>query len=144
MKMRSRQELNAGLDAGVSARARRFAALALALALAAIAAADARAQAYPAKPIHLVIGFAPGGAADYVARGMSDSMSRTLGQPVLVENRAGAGSSIAAEYVAKSAPDGHTILIASPSSIAVNPAINPKLGYKPADLLPVTKVSAGL
>lgn len=98
-------------------------------------------QAYPSRPIHLVIGFAPGGAADLVARAMSAAMARTLGQPVVVENRAGAGSSIAADYVAKAAPDGYTILIASPSSIAVNPAINPQLGYKPADLLPVSKVS---
>jgi len=102
---------------------------AIALALAAMAASEARAQAYPNKPIHLVIGFAPGGAADYVARGMSDSMSRTLGQPVLVENRAGAGSSIAAEYVAKSAPDGYTILIATTSTHSVGPALSAKLPY---------------
>jgi tripartite-type tricarboxylate transporter receptor subunit TctC len=118
------------------------AATGLALALAGLViVAPAHGQAYPARPIHLVIGFAPGGAADYVARSMSEFMGRTLGQPVLVENRAGAGSSIAAEYVAKSAPDGYTILIASPSSISVNPAINPALGYKPADLAPVTKVT---
>ena len=83
--------------------------------------------AYPTKPIRLVIGFAPGGAADVVARTLGESLSRTLGQPVLVENRAGAGSSIAAEHVAKSVPDGYTLLIASPSSISVNPALNPKL-----------------
>ncbi|UUZ74158.1 tripartite tricarboxylate transporter substrate binding protein [Polaromonas sp. P1(28)-8] len=65
-----------------------------------------------------------------------------MGQPIVVENRAGAGSSIAAEAAAKSAPDGYTVLIASPSSISVNPALNPKLGYTARDLTPVTKVSS--
>lgn len=102
---------------------------------------DALAQAYPSKPIRLVLGFAPGGAADYVSRAMSEPLSRALGQPVVVDNKPGAGSSIAADFVAKSAPDGYTILIASPSAISVNPALNPKLGYKPSDLLPVSKVS---
>ena len=102
----------------------------------------ADAQTYPNKPVKLVVGFAPAGAADYVARAMSEPLSRALGQPVIVENRAGAGSSIAAEYVAKSAPDGYTLLIASPSSISVNPAVNPKLGYSARDLAPVIKVSS--
>jgi tripartite-type tricarboxylate transporter receptor subunit TctC len=73
---------------------------------------------------------------------MSEPLSRALGQPVVVENRPGAGSSIGADFVAKSPPDGYTILIASPAAISVNPALNPKLGYKPSDLVPVTKVSA--
>ncbi|MEQ1516324.1 MAG: tripartite tricarboxylate transporter substrate binding protein [Usitatibacteraceae bacterium] len=102
----------------------------------------ASAQAYPNRPIRMVIGFAPGGAADIVARTFGEAMSRALGQPVLVENRAGAGSSIAAENVAKSAPDGYSVLIASPSSISVNPALNPKLNYKPTDLVPITKISS--
>ena len=97
---------------------------------------------YPNKPVRLVIGFAPGGAADYVARVLAEPMGRMLGQSIIVENRAGAGSSIAAEYVAKATPDGYTLLIASPSSISVNPAVNPKLGYSARDLAPVTKVSA--
>src|SRR6187549_1874028 len=96
---------------------------------------DAAAQ-YPNKPIRLVIGFAPGGAADTVARALSAPLGNILGQPVIVENRAGAGSSIAAENVAKSAPDGYTLLIASPASISVNPALNPKLPYKASDLTP--------
>jgi Uncharacterized protein conserved in bacteria len=103
--------------------------------------ADALAQTYPSKPIRLVIGFAPGGAADVVARTVGEAMSRLLGQQIFVENRAGA-SSIAAENVAKSAPDGYSLLIASPSSISVNPAIDPKLNYRPSDLLPVTKITA--
>ena len=84
---------------------------------------------YPNKPVKLLVGFAPGGAADHVARSMSDAFGRALGTSVVVENRAGAGSSIAAEIVAKAPADGYTVLIASPSSISVNPALNPKLGY---------------
>lgn len=103
---------------------------------------DAFAQAYPSKPIRLVVGFAPGGAADTVARALGEPLGRALGQPIVIENRAGAGSSIAAENVARSAPDGYSLLIASPASISVNPALNPKLGYKPADLTPITKVSS--
>ncbi len=106
-----------------------------------IATADASAQAYPSRPIRLVVGFAPGGAADTVARALGEPLSRALGQPIIIENRAGAGSSIAAENVAKSPADGYSILIASPASISVNPAINPKLNYRPGDLLPITKVS---
>lgn len=108
-----------------------------------LASLNVAAQApYPSKPVRLVIGFAPGGAADYVARVLAEPMGRTLGQSIIVENRAGAGSSIAAEYVSKAAPDGYTLLIASPSSISVNPAVNPKIGYRASDLAPVTKVSA--
>ena len=110
--------------------------------LAAGISCSAGAQNYPNKPVKLVVGFAPAGAADFVARAMSEPLSRALGQPVVVENRAGAGSSIAAEYVAKAAPDGYTLLIASPSSISVNPAVNPKLGYTARDLAPVIKVSS--
>ena len=107
----------------------------------ALAAHDAGAQAYPNKPIRLVVGFAPGGAADTVARAFAEPLGRALGQPIVVENRAGAGSSIAAENVAKSPPDGYSLLIASPASISVNPALNSKLNYKPSDLFPITKVS---
>lgn len=96
---------------------------------------------YPNKPIRLVIGFSPGGAADYVARSMSDAFGKALGQPVVVDNKPGNGSSLAADIVAKSSPDGYTLLIASPSSISVNPALNPKVSAKPGDLLPITKIT---
>jgi len=116
---------------------------ALAAALAASTlGADALAQGYPAKPVRLVVGFAPGGAADTVARALGEGLGRALGQPIVIENRAGAGSSIAAENVAKSPPDGYSVLIASPSSISVNPALNPRLTYKASELAPITKVSA--
>lgn len=116
--------------------------LVLALAVAAAGCgAWAQPAAWPAKPVRLVIGFAPGGAADYVARAMSDAFGKALGQPVLVDNKPGNGSSIAAELVAKAPADGYTLLIASPSSISVNPALNPKLGYQPSELLPITKIT---
>ncbi len=101
----------------------------------------AQPAAYPSRPIRLVVGFAPGGAADSVARAMSDAFGKALGQPVVVDNRPGNGSSIAADIVAKSAPDGYTLLIASPSSISVNPALNPSLTYSAKDLTAITKMT---
>jgi len=106
-------------------------------------AAQAYAQPadYPNRPVRLVIGFAPGGAADTVARSMSEAFGKSLGQTVVVENKPGAGSSIAADYVVKAPADGYTVLIASPSSISINPALNPKLSYTAKDLKPVTKIT---
>ena len=118
-------------------RAQLFAGLACA-----VIASAAAAQGYPNKPIRLIVGFAPGGAADYVARTVSEPLARALGQAMVVENRAGAGSSIAADFVSKAAPDGYTVLIASPSSISVNPALNPKLGYSAKDLAAVSRITA--
>ena len=115
----------------------------LAAALAAPAAIAQGAAAYPSKPVRMLVGFPPGGAADFVARALGEPLARELGQPIVIENRPGAGSSIAAELAARAAPDGYTILIASPSSIMVNPLLMPKLGYNAkTDLAPVTQVSA--
>ncbi|MGJ7498191.1 Bug family tripartite tricarboxylate transporter substrate binding protein [Variovorax sp. RT4R15] len=117
--------------------------IALVLGLCTWAAMPVAAQPadYPSKPIRLVIGFAPGGAADYVARAMSNAFGKALGQPVVVDNKPGNGSSIAADLVAKAPADGYTLLIASPSSISVNPALNPKLPYTARDLAAVTKMT---
>jgi tripartite-type tricarboxylate transporter receptor subunit TctC len=115
--------------------------LAAGAALVFAATTHAHAQAWPNKPIRLVIGFAPGGAADHVARTIADPLSKLLGQTVTVDNRAGAGSSLAADFVAKAPADGYTLLIASPSSISVNPSLNPKLTYT-KDLQAVTRVTA--
>ena len=116
--------------------------LAAALILGAMACgAHAQPAAYPSKPIRLVVGFAPAGAADSVARAMSDAFGKALGQTVVVDNKPGNGSSIAADLVSKSAPDGYTLLIASPSSISVNPALNPSLPYAVKDLIAVTKMT---
>ncbi len=102
----------------------------------------AQAQAWPAaKPIRLVIGFAPGGAADFVARTLSEPLAKLLGQSVVVENRAGAGSSLAADFVSKAPADGYTLLIASPSSVSVNPSLNPKLAYM-KDLVALTRLTS--
>jgi len=111
--------------------------------LLALFASQVFAQAYPARPLRMAVGFTPGGAADFVARAFQEPLGRALGQPVVVENKPGAGSSIAAEFVAKSAPDGYTFLIASPSSILVNPLLSPKADFQPLkDLVPVSKVSS--
>src|SRR6185436_19626223 len=116
--------------------------LAAAILWAAAGALQAQSS-FPNRPIKLVVGFAPAGAADFVARTLGEPLSRGLGQPVVIDNRPGAGSSIAAEFVAKSAPDGYTLLIASPSSILVNPLLMPKPGYDAKrDLVPITKVSS--
>src|SRR3954466_8507648 len=113
------------------------------LLLLAVLAGNAQSQTYPNRPIRLVVGFAPGGAADFVARTLSEPLGRGLGQRVVVGDRPGAGSSIAAEHVAKSAADGYTVLIASPSSILVNPLINKQNALQPLkELAPVTKVSS--
>lgn len=120
---------------------KRKALAALALALVGAGTHAQSGAPYPNKPVKLLVGFAPGGAADHVARSISDAFGRALGTSVVVENRAGAGSSIAAEIAAKAPADGYTVLIASPSSISVNPALNPKLGYSPKDLAPVTKIT---
>jgi tripartite-type tricarboxylate transporter receptor subunit TctC len=112
-------------------------------ALALVAAIGAaQAQGYPSRPVHLVVGFAPAGAADTVARAMSDAFGKAIGANIIVDNKPGAGSSLAADFVAKAPADGYTVLLASPSSISVNPALNPKLAYKFSDLLPVLKVTS--
>ncbi|SNT30010.1 Tripartite-type tricarboxylate transporter, receptor component TctC [Noviherbaspirillum humi] len=105
------------------------------------AAPGAQAQSYPSKPIKLVVGFTPGGAADFTGRVAAEALSKVLGQSIIIENKPGAGSSIAAEFVAKAPPDGYTILIASPSSMSVNPAMNPKKNYGVNTLVPITRIS---
>ena len=111
---------------------------AAALLLAAGAAPWARAQTWPAKPIRIVVNFPPGGAADQLARALSQPLQDSLGQPVTVENRAGAGGNIGADAVAKSPGDGHTLLLASGGTVSVNPHIYARMPFDPnKDLLPV-------
>ncbi|TWG89197.1 tripartite-type tricarboxylate transporter receptor subunit TctC [Cupriavidus gilardii J11] len=97
----------------------------------AAASTGAQAQAYPTKPIQLVIPFPPGGATDVIGRLLGKKLGDRLGQPVVIENRAGAGTIVGAGYVAKAAPDGYTLLISSGTTFTVNPAIHAKLPYDP-------------
>jgi tripartite-type tricarboxylate transporter receptor subunit TctC len=112
------------------------------VALAMALCGSALAQAWPDRPVKLVVGFTPGGAADYVGRSVGDALGRALGQPIIIDNKPGAGSSLAADFVSKAAPDGYTILIASPSAISVNPAIDPKRAPAVNSLVPVAKLTA--
>ncbi|MDZ4778962.1 MAG: tripartite tricarboxylate transporter substrate-binding protein [Planctomycetia bacterium] len=112
-----------------------------ALALAAVslvltANADAQPAAYPAKPIKIVIAFAPGGIADSVGRLISQKLSDRLGQPVVVENHSGAAGNIGTRLVAKAEPDGHTLLV-NTTSMAINVSLYKEAGYKISDFVPV-------
>ena len=91
----------------------------------------AHADGYPAKPVQLVVPFPPGGAVDIVGRTISKKLGDRLGQPIVVENKAGAGTVVGAAYVANAPADGYTLLISSGSTFTVNPALNAKLPYDP-------------
>ena len=119
-------------------------ALAIALLLAGGAAARAQAPAYPERPIHLVAPFPAGGLADVIARAVGDEISRALGQPVVVENRAGAGGNVGAEYVAKSTPDGYTLLMASAGILTANQYLYAQMPFDPATAFAPVSVVADM
>jgi tripartite-type tricarboxylate transporter receptor subunit TctC len=104
----------------------------------ALAAGPAFAQAWPAKPIKLVVNFAPGGVADVIARTIAQPLQESLGQTVVVENRGGSNGNIGGDAVAKSAPDGYTLLMSSGGMVSVNPHLYAKMAFDPTkDLVPV-------
>ena len=110
-------------------------------ALAILPALDAAAQTYPTKPIRMIVPFAAGGPNDVIGRVIAQKVSEQIGQPVVVENRAGAGGAIGTAFVGTSAPDGYTILISGTSSLAINPSLYKKLPYDPIkDFAPVSLV----
>ena len=115
----------------MGARSYRCAVLTALIAAVSAGAAPAAAQTYPSRPITLVVPFPPGGSATIIARIIADKMSEGLGQQIVVDNRGGAGGSIAARQVAKSAPDGATLLLAFTGTLAVSPLIFANLGYDP-------------
>src|SRR5690348_4648052 len=115
---------------------------ALGAASAATLLSRAALAAYPDRPIHLVVPFAAGGNADVVGRIVAEQIGKGVGQPVVVDNRGGAGGSIGAEAVARAAPDGYTLLVGSNGPLTVNPFIQAKLGYDPLkDFAPVALTS---
>jgi tripartite-type tricarboxylate transporter receptor subunit TctC len=103
----------------------------------------ASAQQYPARPIRFILGFAPGGGSDTTARAIGTRLSENLGQPVVIDNRAGAGGNIAAEIVARSQPDGYTMLLGNNGILAVNVSLYSKLAFDPVkDFAPVVLVAS--
>ncbi len=117
---------------------RKSLALALALCALAVAATSAQAQTYPAKPIKLIVSFAPGGPTDIVARIAAQKMTEGLGQQVIIDNRPGAGGTLGAEIAAKAPGDGYTMLLGTISTLGLAPAVYPSLGYDPRKFAPVS------
>jgi tripartite-type tricarboxylate transporter receptor subunit TctC len=115
----------------------------IALAACALAAVAMAADVYPSRPVRIVVPFPPGGPADALARTVGDKMQAALGQPVVVDNRPGAGGNIGMELVARSAPDGHTLALAPAGNLTVNPSLYRNVPYDVGrDFAPVTVIAA--
>ncbi|MFI5445322.1 Bug family tripartite tricarboxylate transporter substrate binding protein [Polaromonas sp. UC242_47] len=123
----------------MSVNRRKVLATSLALGL---AASGVQAQTWPAKPIRIVVPYPPGGSSDIIARSISQALSEALKQPVIVENRAGANGNLGADVVAKSAPDGYTLLLCDTGALAISPSVYTKLAFDPSkDLRGVTMLA---
>lgn len=108
-----------------------------------MATATVEAQNYPVKPVRIIVGYSAGGGNDVIARIVGQKLGDNLGQPVIIENKPGAASIIAADYVAKSAPDGYTILMGPSGPLVFNPALYPRLSYSPQkDFAPIGLIGA--
>jgi tripartite-type tricarboxylate transporter receptor subunit TctC len=109
----------------------------------ALLASGAFAQSFPAKPVHIVVAFPPGGGTDIVARLLSPGLTNAWGQQVVVDNRAGASGTIGTEFAARAAPDGHTLFLGTLGNLAVNQHLYPKMTVDPLrDFAPITQVVA--
>jgi tripartite-type tricarboxylate transporter receptor subunit TctC len=98
---------------------------------------------YPTRPIHIVVGFTPGGGNDILARIVGQKLSDSLGQPVVIDNKPGGGAIVATEYVAKSAPDGYTLLVGASGAMTINPAVYAKLNYDSLrDFVPLSELGS--
>ena len=118
------------------------AAIACLLLLLAVPFAEALAQAYPAKPIRIVVPYPPGGTSDILARGLAERLTAAWGQAVIVDNKPGANGNVGADIVAKAAPDGYTVLLADIGALAISPSVYPTLPFDPArDFAPVSMVA---
>ena len=107
------------------------------------AAGPAVAQSYPARPITLIVPFAPGGSASTAARSVADKMSETLGQQIVIDNRGGAGGTVATRAVAKAPPDGYTLLVVTSATVGTSPSLFQNLGYDPRkDFAPIGLIAA--
>jgi tripartite-type tricarboxylate transporter receptor subunit TctC len=126
----------------ILATARRLAALAMAMLALGVGALHAADEAWPTKPIRFVLTFPPGGSADIVARAIAPKAGETLGQPLVIDNRPGAGGNIGMEIVAKAPPDGYTVGLGAVGALASNISLYPSMPYNPSrDFAPVTLVA---
>jgi tripartite-type tricarboxylate transporter receptor subunit TctC len=121
-------------------RALGLATAALGFAALAPLAAQAQAANYPSKPVRVIVGFSAGSVTDAIARVMAEQLTKSLGQPFVVENKPGANGMLGATAVARAAPDGYTLLVTNSSSITINPQIYKKAGYTAGDFAPISQI----